>query len=494
MRAYVLMVVILVVASAACAAQVDSSPLDGLSVLRDFRAMRASSSDPNWQDGNGDARFIAPGGTLTLCELQGPGRIAHIWFTIADDERYYGKLLVLRMYWDGEDKPSVECPVNDFFCQGHGMDLQVNSFPIRVTSEGRGRNCYWPMPFGKSARITVTNEGKQPCAAFYYYVDWQKMKRLPKDSGYFHAQYRQEFPCVQGRDYLILDAVGRGQYVGCNLSVRQREPGWWGEGDDRFRIDGEDVPSIQGTGSEDYFCDGWGIRKLDGLYYGFPISEGYDTLDRHTSYRFHIQDPVTFTKSLNMVIEHKGAHKLPGGGWNGYVERADDFSSVAYWYQTEPHKPFPAFPSAADRLYSTNSVTIEGESMLDTATGTAGKPIRQDLGGWSGGGQLFYMPGESPASLTLKFTVSRAARYAVNAYYTTSWDYGVYRAYLDGKPAGSEIDLYSASVAQSPRAKLGILDLAAGEHELKFEAKSKNPASKGYFFGLDYVELTPLDK
>ncbi len=485
------LVVALIASEASVFAQ---SPLDGISALRDFRAMRASSTDPNWENGNGDARPIAPGTTLTLAELQGPGRIAHIWFTIADDERFYGKLLVLRMYWDGETSPSVECPINDFFCEGHGMDLYVNSLPIRVTSDGRGRNCYWPMPFGRSAKITVTNEGKQPVGAFYYYIDWQKMKRIPRNEGYFHAQYRQEYPCVKGQDYLILDAEGRGQFVGCNLSVRQLEPGWWGEGDDRFYIDGEKVPSLQGTGSEDYFCDGWGIRKLDGLYYGFPISEGYDTLNRHTSYRFHIQDPIPFMKSLRMVIEHKGARLMPDGKWNGYVERADDFSSVAYWYQTEPHKPFPKMPVGYERLYGNNSVLIEGESLLESAQATTAKPTKQDLAGWSGGAQLFFTPQQAPASVTLTFNVPKAGRYVVTALFTKSRDYGIYQAHLDGAPAGGALDLYSENVTQSPAVNLGLKELPAGQHELRFETKSKNPASKGYYLGLDFIELVPLEK
>ena len=329
-----------------------AGPLDDLATVKDFKAMRSSSADGNWQNGNGDARPIPSGGTLTLADLTGPGKIAHIWFTIADSEKFYGKKLVLRMYWDGETSPSVESPLNDFFIEGHGMDYPVDSMPIRVTSEGRARNCYFAMPFKKSAKIEVTNEGKETAGAFYYYIDWQKMESLPKHTAYFHAMYRQQFPCVVGRDYLILDAQGKGQFVGCNLSVRCREEGWWGEGDDRFYIDGEAEPSLRGTGSEDYFCDGWGLRQMDGLFYGCPLMEGWDKVGaRTTAYRFHVQDPVPFTKSLIVTIEHKGAHKFADGHWSGFEERFDDFSSVAYWYQTEPHAPFSAFPTVEERLY-----------------------------------------------------------------------------------------------------------------------------------------------
>ena len=236
------------------------SPLLGLEQLKDFETMRASSSDKNWKSGNGDARPIAPGDTLTLAELEGPGTIVHIWFTIAHDAQFYSRLLTLRMYWDGETNPSVECPVGDFFGIGHGVDKSFASIPIRVSSDGRGRNCYWPMPFKKSARITVTNESDKRCHAVYFYIDWQKQEPL-RDAAYFHAMYRQEHPCVMGRNYLLADIAGRGHYVGTLQSVYHVSPGWYGEGDDFFFIDGAQEPRLRGTGTEDYFCDGWGFRE-----------------------------------------------------------------------------------------------------------------------------------------------------------------------------------------------------------------------------------------
>src|SRR5512143_519062 len=177
-------------ASAARAQAPTGDPLKGLATLKDFRAMRSSSSDPNWRNGNGDARPIAPGGTLVIADLKGPGEISHIWNTVAARERGYSRLLLLRMYWDGEEHPSVECPLGDFFAIGHGLDVPFDSLPVRVTSDGRGRNCYWPMPFRRSAKITVTNEGRQPIDAFYYYVDWHQLPRPDKNAAYFHAQYR----------------------------------------------------------------------------------------------------------------------------------------------------------------------------------------------------------------------------------------------------------------------------------------------------------------
>ena len=179
-------VLILTLGGCAALAQLDpGNPLSGLEKLKNFETRRTSSTDPDWRHGNGDCRWIKPGGSLTLAELAGPGEIVHFWCTIADQEPNYSRLLTLRIYWDGETNASVECPIGDFFGMGMGVDKPFTSLPVRVSSDGRGRNCYWPMPFRKSARIVVTNEGKRPCDAFYYYIDWQKLPSLPKDTRLF---------------------------------------------------------------------------------------------------------------------------------------------------------------------------------------------------------------------------------------------------------------------------------------------------------------------
>ena len=167
-----------------------ATPLAGLEKLKDFEAMRDSSCDKDWRNGNADARPIEPGGTLVLADLKGPGIIVHFWDTIAHQAPFYSRLMTLRIYWDGEKNRSVECPIGDFFGIGHGLDKSLSRCLIKVSSDGRGRNCYWPMPFRKAARITVTNESDKRCDAFYYYLDWQKDKSLPKDTAYFHAMYR----------------------------------------------------------------------------------------------------------------------------------------------------------------------------------------------------------------------------------------------------------------------------------------------------------------
>jgi hypothetical protein len=311
--------------------------LSQLGQQQNYRSRRISSYDRT--GGNNDRLSIEPGKTAVLAEIKGPAAIHHIWVTISA-EPFYGRKIILRMYWDGEESASVEAPIGDFFGVGHGLNRNFSSLPINCSSNGRARNCYWYMPFQKSARITATNEGTRTVGAFYYYIDYRELPELPADTPCFHAQYRQEIPCLPSKNYLFLDAAGRGHYVGCNLSILQRAMGWWGEGDDMIYVDGEKTPSLYGTGSEDYFSDAWGMREDENPFYGCPLQEpDFKTGSKATVYRFHLPDPIPFKKSIRVTIEHGHAN-----------DRSDYFSSVAYWYQSEPHKTFPPLPPMEDRL------------------------------------------------------------------------------------------------------------------------------------------------
>ncbi len=311
--------------------------LQNIGRQQEYISKRVSSFDRT--GGNNDRISIQPNETAVLAEIKGPAAIHHIWVTISA-EAFYGRKIILRMYWDGEESPSVEVPIGDFFGVGHGLNRNLSSLPISCSSEGRARNCYWSMPFRRSARITATNEGSQPVGAFYYYIDYRNLPTMTEDTPYFHAQYRQEMPCLPGKNYLILDAEGRGHYVGCNLSILQRAMGWWGEGDDMIYVDGEEFPSLYGTGSEDYFSDAWGMREDENLFYGCPLQEpDFQTGSKATVYRFHIPDPIPFKQSIRVTIEHGHAN-----------DRTDFYSSVSYWYQSEPHKPFPVLPPVMERL------------------------------------------------------------------------------------------------------------------------------------------------
>lgn len=311
--------------------------LTSLAFPLDYQSLRISSFDRT--GGNRDFLVIEPGQTAILADIKGPGAIHHIWVTIAA-EPFYGRKIILRMYWDNEKEPSVEVPIGDFFGVGHGLLRNFSSLPINCSSDGRAKNCYWYMPFQRRALITVTNEGKERIRAFYYYIDYRRLRSLSPQTLYFHAQYRQEMPCRPNQNYVILEAKGQGHYVGCNLSVLQRSMGWWGEGDDMIYVDGEPFPSLHGTGSEDYFCDAWGMREDENPFYGCPLQEE-DFLEgaKATVYRFHLPDPIPFRKSIKVTIEHGHAN-----------DRSDFFSSVAYWYQKEPHEKFPPLPPVDERL------------------------------------------------------------------------------------------------------------------------------------------------
>jgi hypothetical protein len=473
----------------ACAAteiaSAQGNPLDGLERLKNFESRRASSCNTNLS-ANGDARPIKPGDTLTLAELEGPGVITHVWFTIAHEAKFYSRLMTLRMYWDGETHPSVECPIGDFFGIGHGMDVPFMSLPIRVTSNGRARNCYWPMPFRKSARITVTNESDKPCKAFFYYIDWQKHTSLPEDTAYFHAMYRQEYPCVMGRNYLFADIVGRGHYVGTVQSVYHISDGWYGEGDDFFFIDGEKEPSLRGTGTEDYFCDAWGFRQQDGPFYGTSLWEGMTRNSRGTAYRFHIPDPVVFKKSLRAEIEHKGSQAFADKTGTGFIERDDLMSSVAFWYQTEPHKPWPALPAGPDRLpFHDTTLVVGWKALAQTkhsetpVTASAFKPARY-------GKHVCFKPADDKGWLEIPFRVEKDITSDLILRMTHALDGGTYRVLLDGKPAGT-LELYGPKLNVFDDS-LGRRTLTAGDHVLRFECVGRNPASKGYFLGFDCLQ------
>ena len=334
--------------------------MTGLTAPHDYVQKRISSYDRT--GGNEDFRRIEPGKTLTILDEPGPGILTHIWFTFASDESYHLKKIVLRMYWDGESTPSVEAPIGDFFGLGLGEYVTFEALPLSA-APNRAVNCFFPMPFQKHARITVENQGQDRLEALYYNIDYQAYATpLSPDTLYFHAQYRQASPNrgVTGNwkdngdpvqndkknlngegNYVWMEATGRGHYVGVTMSVLQNQDFWWGEGDDMFFIDGEKTPSINGTGTEDYFLGAYdfGGRAFSYLLYGAPVVGVERAGSRSSVYRFHLDSPIPFTKSIKATIEH--------GHANG---RSDNYFSVAYWYQTEPHAPFPPLPSANDRL------------------------------------------------------------------------------------------------------------------------------------------------
>ena len=292
--------------------------------------------------------FVKPkaGQTITLMDVTGPGIIQHIWMATEPSWLGNGRACVLRFYWDGEPTPSIEVPLTDFFAVGHDVFAPVNSLAV-VVNPASALNCYWPMPFRKHARITFTNESEKDLSLLTYQITYGKGE-VPSEAAYLHAQWRRSVTKREHPEHVIVESVsGQGRYVGTFLAWTQLSDGWFGEGEVKFYIDGDgEYPTICGTGTEDYF----------GGSYGFPttFSSPYSgcTLHRQTPdgppkwslYRWHIMDPICFGLNLRLTIQALG-------WWpdQTYQPLADDVASVAYWYQREPHAPFPAFPPLAQR-------------------------------------------------------------------------------------------------------------------------------------------------
>ncbi len=373
--------------------------------LNSFKRKRTSSRDET--GGNLDFLIIKPGEKRTIFDQNGPGCINHIWTTqMALFAPFYPRHIIIRIWWDKEENPSVECPLGDFFGLGHGELINFNSLPLQMSPEdGRGMNCWWPMPFKKHAKIEIENDNPtsrifdpnnipklKKGITFYYYVDWelfddwseledQKSVKSKNNVpiGYFHCHFRRvDYKKDQKRDYQtdeklgflrwqlnggnntrknggydrnhqILEAEGKGQYVGSHIDIDNRLriqallPGmnWPGEGDEMIFID-EDVggePTLYGTGTEDYvntaFCP---TQKYDGLFHGV-IKGDWNPIGKLSYYRYHVLDPIPFEEKIKVTIEH-GHNNLRGDIWE----------TTAYWYQQEPHKPFPAFPTREQRM------------------------------------------------------------------------------------------------------------------------------------------------
>uniref|UniRef100_A0A7C3MJR8 DUF2961 domain-containing protein n=1 Tax=Dictyoglomus thermophilum TaxID=14 RepID=A0A7C3MJR8_DICTH len=347
--------------------------LRSLMFQRNIKRKRISSYDKS--GGNKDFIQIKAGESKVLADIEGPGAIVHIWMTFRSNEKHFLRLGILRMWWDEEENPSVEVPIGDFFGGGHCKTENFVSLPIQMSPEnGKGFNLWFPMPFKKRAVISIENQNFSQDLTVYYYIDYELWPEFPENTLYFHSQWRREIAkgkseedivkeIISGPEsafgissgfimndvfqfggenrtgesnYVILEAEGKGHYVGCFLFIHNRREvdlfNWYGEGDDMIFIDGEKwPPSLHGTGTEDYFNMAWcPTQKYSAPYHGLILPgennwKGYITL-----YRFHIEDPIYFEKSIKVTIE-KGHNN----------NRYDDYSSTAFWYQTEPHLPFP---------------------------------------------------------------------------------------------------------------------------------------------------------
>ncbi|MFD0670725.1 glycoside hydrolase family 172 protein [Cohnella sp. GCM10027633] len=338
-----------------------NGPLDGIYRLKSgVRTRRISSYDR--QGSNKDFVPVAPGATAVMADIPGAGIIKHIWITLDCPDPMIRRNAVMRMYWDGETAPSVEAPLGDFFGQGWGEAYNYASLPLAASpSEGKALNCYFPMPFGNGARLTLDNESDQEIRALFYYIDYEEHEEVSAELGRFHASWRRELteshpdegetewqvvapegnnPSVSN-NYAFADIEGRGHFVGIHYFVENPGPMWYGEGDDMWLVDGEPWPgSLHGTGTEDFFNGAWCPNEVYAHpYFGYArVPNKYAWAGRTHCYRFMLEDPVYFERSLHASIEH---------GHNNNLTL--DLCTVAYWYQSEPHKPYPELPDRAGR-------------------------------------------------------------------------------------------------------------------------------------------------
>ncbi len=478
-----------------------------LTTLKDFRARRASSNNPDPESNDDSWRPIA-GETVTLADLAGPGVITHLWVTVAANEYGWPRLLRLRVYYDGSATPSVDCPLGDFFGVGLGLERPIESLMVRDSSSGRSRNSYWQMPFAKRIRITVTNEGRRRISNLYFHVDWKKVPALPPGTAYFHARYRQALPTEPGRPYEILSVRGRGHYVGTVFSVVQNEAGWFGEGDERFYADGVTKPDIEGTGTEDYFNDAWSFRVATGLYTGVPVADGTGVGARMSAYRWHVVDPVPFRTSLKLDIEHRGWTYNPDGSVrSAFEERRDLFSSVAFWYQDGIAGDQPEVPYGSRRLPIGNARQIEVEDRAADATAEAGAISVQKDVFWSKD-LLFFEAKGAGSKVTVPFDVAEDGRYEIVAQLAHSPDYGAYTVELDGQSTANatalehepganvgdagRIDAYFTETYVGEDHLIGWAQLARGRHTLTFVCAGRNAAASAYNLGIDTIILAQL--
>jgi hypothetical protein len=484
------------------------------------RSMRATSShrigpdgqyDPNGEldpNSNRDNQSVPPGETKVLMDEAGPGVITHMWITFLGPEPHpwakngsaNHQEMLMRIYYDGDDRPGVEAPVGDFFANCFGERREVISLPV-IVEDADSYNCFWHMPFRKSIRIEIVNQSAKRISLLYYNIDWIKKDSLPEDTPYFYAQYKQEYPVEQGHDYVILDTKGKGHYVGIVLAVRTRSPSWFGEGDEKIYIDGEEKASIWGTGTEDYFLSAWGLQTTSTPYFGTPYFDQWGIVGGHTSaYRWHINDPIIFNTSIKVTIEHYGwisPDENPEYRSHSWNERQDDYSSVAFWYQTGRPTFAARAPHGSERTLPSLDTIIYAVDFADADHHGRGEADVQQLLLYDRG-QLLYKP-EGPgddedrvdsggAWVEIPFTVKEKAplRLLLNA--TRSYDFGRYEATLNGIRLGGVLDFYHA---ETENWEYHLLDFwpEPGEYRLRLTCVGRNPLSTGHWLGLESVRL-----
>ena len=448
-----------------------------LPVIRGGKMVQVSSHDTT--GGNNDRINIHEGETAEILNIEGPGMITRIWITIDSRDPYFLRRILFRMYWDDEAHPSVEVPVGDFF--GNGFEYKHFTSRYIGMSSG-GYYCYFPMPFDKNARIEVVNDTGEEVFAFYYQINvYQFEDPLHEDVGYFHARWNRDLRTDYDHNYVALEAEGRGQFVGLNFNGQPYSGSlFYLEGDEMIYVDGESEPSVYGTGMEDYFTSGWYFKngEFSADFHGLILKD--DATGRVAAYRHHIPDAIPFQKSIKVTYEHGHAN-----------EQVIDFTSTAFWYQTEPHKAWNTILKPSLRIPLRRPVPDGAREAEDAVV--SGKHRVEDMSDfgpdWSGLAQL-KMEGNEGSEFTLTLSDLRESNYHIDVYGTKGPEYGKYEIYSNGIRKAI-FDGYNESVM--PAEAFRITDIAVDEDDIELQIKvtGKNSHSTGYDIGLDAFVMIP---
>jgi len=496
------------------------------------RSMRATSTFREGEDGkydrnappksdfeelsNRDNFRVPPGETHVLMDVEGPGVVTHMWLTFLGPEAHpwakegsaNHQELLLRIFYDGNGRPGVEAPVGDFFGGCFGKRSELVSLPV-IVEGGDSYNCFWHMPFRKSCRIEIVNESEKPLSLLYYNIDWVKHDTLPADTPYFYAQYTQCYPTGGGKPYTLLETEGKGHYVGTVFCVRTRSPYWFGEGDEMVSIDGEAVPSVWGTGTEDYFLCAWGLEKTLTPYFGVPYFDQWGIVGGHTSaYRWHVNDPFVFNTSIKVQFETFGwisSDENEARRPNSWNPREDDYASVAFWYQTGQPTFSARVPHARDRkLPSIDRLTVFAylQDLGQVNTLDQEAPPRLEYDGRRSGSpttrvvqrypehfehDLLYAPADGGV-INLRFEVAEKEPLRLLINVGIGPDLGIYEVALNGVKLGQAIDFYAP---KSESKEFHLLDFwpDSGPYTLTLTPVGKNYSSSGEALLIESVRL-----
>lgn len=454
-----------------------------LPYLDHSKLIQVSSYDTT--GGNNDRISIPAGKSATILNAEGPGMITRIWFTMDSRDPYFLRRVVMRIFWDGEDEPSVEVPIGDFFGNGLRYTPFVSQF-LGMTSGGYV--CYFPMPFERLARIEISNESNFDLLAFYYQINFHKFEAaLGNEVAYFHAQWRRSTRTDFDSNFQVLYAEGHGHIVGMNMTAQSHE-GNLGflEGDEMIYVDGEKKPSIQGTGTEDYFSSGWYFNhgEYSGPLHGLVYKN--DTLGIIAAYRLHIPDQIPFRKSVKFTMEH--------GHDN---ESVVDIATTVFWYQTEPHLPFPKLPVSGQRIplrYVKPAGMIESESVKFDLNGlNANVQDMSDQGSdWTRNTQ-YLIESKSGSVFSLTFSGLDEPVYNLSLYYTRGPSYGNIEVSAENHVYGT-LSGYAQNLLPDGKLVLPAIPNRDGSIVLTFRNIGKDNDSQGFETGIDGFTLEPVRK